>query len=78
MESHFIKNYLEITRNRFDTYKLLAEKTFSQLEDDHFFWAPNENSNSIAVIVQHLHGNMMSRWTDFLNSDGEKERYYFK
>ena len=53
--------------------KMLGEKTFFQLADDKLFWQYNEESNSIATIVKHLWGNMLSRWTDFLTSDGEKE-----
>ena len=51
---------------------MLGDKTFNQLSDDQLFWKVNEESNSIANIVRHLWGNMLSRWTDFLNSDGEK------
>ena len=66
-------SYLESVRKQFLYYKTLAEKSFSQLEPDQLFVALNENTNSIAVIVKHLSGNMLSRWTDFLTSDGEKE-----
>jgi hypothetical protein len=45
----------------------------AQVGDDDLSWLPGPESNSIAVIVQHLHGNMMSRWTDFLTTDGDKE-----
>jgi hypothetical protein len=58
---------------QFEYYKLLGEKTFAQVSDEQLFYAVNEESNSIATIVQHLHGNMMSRWTGFLTTDGEKE-----
>ncbi len=58
---------------QFQYYKLLAEKTFNQLPDEKLFWQYNEESNSIATIVKHLAGNMLSRWTDFLTTDGEKE-----
>ena len=58
---------------QFQYYKHLGEKTFSQLTDEELFWQYNENSNSIAIIVNHLSGNMLSRWTDFLTTDGEKE-----
>lgn len=58
---------------QFEYYKLLGEKTFNQLPDDGLFWQYNEESNSIAIIVKHLWGNMLSRWTNFLTSDGEKE-----
>jgi hypothetical protein len=66
-------NYLESVKKQFEYYKLLGDKTFSQLPDEKLFWQYNENSNSIATIVKHLWGNMLSRWTDFLTSDGEKE-----
>jgi hypothetical protein len=52
---------------------MLGEKTFSQLSDEQLFIQLNEESNSIATIVKHLWGNMLSRWTDFLTTDGEKE-----
>ncbi|WP_333660759.1 DUF1572 family protein [Chishuiella changwenlii] len=64
--------YLESVIKQFEYYKLLGEKTFSQLDDEDLFWKYNEDSNSISVIVNHLSGNMLSRWSDFLNSDGEK------
>ena len=67
------ENFLQTTRKLFTYYKSLGEKTFAQLEDQDLFWQFNPESNSIAVIVNHLHGNMLSRWTDFLTSDGEKE-----
>ncbi len=67
------QNYLESIRKQFEYYKLLGEKTFEQLEDEELFWQYNSDSNSVSVIVNHLWGNMKSRWTDFLSSDGEKE-----
>jgi len=66
-------NYLNSVTKEFSYYKSLGEKTFDQLTDEDFFWQYNEESNSIAIIVNHLNGNMKSRWTNFLNSDGEKE-----
>lgn len=54
-------------------YKQLAEKTFDQLEDKDFLFSPGHESNSIGVIIQHMHGNMLSRWTNFLTEDGEKD-----
>ncbi len=66
-------DYLNSVTKQFEYYKLLGEKTFGQLEDSQLFWQANAESNSIAIIVQHLWGNMMSRWTDFLSSDGEKD-----
>jgi hypothetical protein len=65
--------YLESAIKRLMTYKLLGDKTFEQLEEKDFHFAPNESSNAIAVIIRHLHGNMLSRWTNFLTEDGEKE-----
>lgn len=65
-------DYLENIKKQFKYYKMLGDKTFAQLEDDKLFWQYNADSNSIAVIVKHLRGNMLSRWTDFLTSDGEK------
>ncbi|WP_213278170.1 DUF1572 family protein [Chryseobacterium indologenes] len=57
---------------RFEYYKSLGDKTFGQLTDEQMFWQYNDESNSIAVIVKHLAGNMLSRWTNFLTEDGEK------
>jgi len=65
-------DYLQSTRKQFEYYKMLGEKTFSQLPDHKLFWRYSDESNSIATIVKHLWGNMLSRWTDFLTSDGEK------
>lgn len=66
-------NFLESSIKQFEYYKLLGEKTFEQLNDEQLVWQYNEESNSIATIVKHLWGNMLSRWTDFLTTDGEKE-----
>lgn len=59
-------------KKEFENYKLLAEKAISQLTDKQLFWKPNPTSNSIANIIMHMHGNMVSRWTNFLTEDGEK------
>lgn len=67
------ENYLKSIKKQFEYYKLLGERTFNQLEEKELFWQFNPESNSIAIIVNHLWGNMKSRWTDFLTSDGEKE-----
>ena len=66
-------NYLDSAIKQFEYYKMLGDKTFAQIADDKLFWQFNEDSNSIATIVKHLTGNMLSRWTDFLTTDGEKE-----
>jgi len=67
-----MKTYLESAKKQFNYYKSLGEKTFAQIPDEGLFWQYNEESNSVATIVKHLSGNMLSRWTDFLTSDGEK------
>jgi hypothetical protein len=70
---HMSNDYLESIRKQFEYYKMLGDKTFAQVTDEQLFWQYNEDSNSIAMIVKHLWGNMLSRWTDFLTTDGEKE-----
>lgn len=65
--------FLPNTIKLFRYYKSLGDKSFDQLDEDHLFETPNEVSNSLAIMIKHLHGNMMSRWTDFLTADGEKE-----
>ena len=65
-------NYLESGIKQFQYYKVLGERTFAQLKDEELFWQYNEASNSIGIIVKHLWGNMLSRWTNFLTEDGEK------
>lgn len=67
------KEYLQTAIRRLKYYKDLGDKTFQQLNDWDFHYQPNEESNSIAVIIQHMAGNMLSRWTNFLTEDGEKE-----
>lgn len=67
-----MENFLTSTRKLFQYYKGLGEKTIDQLNDEQINWRPNEASNSVALIVHHLSGNMLSRFTDFLTSDGEK------
>ena len=71
MES-LAQNYLDSTRKQFAYYRLLGTKTLAQLSDEQLAAAPNDASNSIARIVDHLHGNMQSRFTDFWTADGEK------
>lgn len=64
---------LKSVQKQFRYYKLLGEKTFDQLDEEQCLKQFNPESNSIAIIVNHMKGNMLSRWSDFLNSDGEKE-----
>src|SRR3954469_3362838 len=68
LAEHYIKNALK----EFRGMKALADKAVAQVSDEEFFRAIDPESNSIAVILKHMAGNMRSRWTDFLDSDGEK------
>lgn len=72
MSQSIEQNFLESGIKLFRYYKKLGEGAMAQLSDEEVLCKPNELSNSIALIVHHLNGNMLSRWTDFLNSDGEK------
>ena len=72
MSNSVAKNFLDDAIKTFRDYKRLAEGAFAQVSDEQFFAAIDEESNSIAVIVKHMAGNMLSRWTDFLTTDGEK------
>lgn len=65
-------HYLESAIRQFKMYKQLGEKAISQMADEGLAWQPNEESNSVVTIVKHLWGNMLSRWTDFMTTDGEK------
>jgi Protein of unknown function (DUF1572) len=65
--------FLQSAIKRLTYYKELGDKTFIQLTDADLHSSPNDASNSIATIVQHMAGNMLSRWTDFLTTDGEKD-----
>lgn len=64
--------YLVSVKKQMLYYKTIAEKAIEQLEDEQLFFSTNEDSNSIATIMNHMVGNMLSRWTDFLTTDGEK------
>ncbi len=66
-------DHIKSTIPLFQYYKELGDKTFDQLSDKHLFQRLDPDGNSIAIIVNHMWGNMMSRWTDFLTKDGEKE-----
>ena len=65
--------FLDAAIKRATDCKMLGDKVFTQLTDADLHFQYNEESNSIAVIIQHLYGNMLSRWTDFLTTDGEKD-----
>jgi hypothetical protein len=72
MALRFTTSYLEDSLTLFRYYKALAEKAMAQVTDEQLVAVLDEEMNSIAQIVKHMDGNMRSRWTDFLTSDGEK------
>jgi len=72
MTNELAKHYLETALAEFRSLKKLGERALEQLDQDQFFATLDPESNSIAVLVKHLAGNMRSRWVDFLTSDGEK------
>ena len=72
MNEEIIENYLKDALESFRSYKTMAEKAMAQVSDEEFFRAIDAEANSIAAIVKHIGGNLRSRWTDFLTSDGEK------
>jgi len=67
-----MENYLESVIKQFRYYEGLGRQTMKQMDEESLFYEPTDGVNSIAIIVKHLNGNMLSRWTDFLNTDGEK------
>jgi hypothetical protein len=70
---NIVNSYLFSAFKEFQRYETLGRKTMKQLSDKDLFHQPTEEVNSIAAIVKHLNGNMISRWTDFMTEDGEKE-----
>lgn len=67
-----VQNYFEDAIASFKAYKKLADKAIAQLKDEEFFVTLDDEANSVAVVMKHMAGNMFSRWTNFLTSDGEK------
>jgi uncharacterized damage-inducible protein DinB len=72
MALKFTTSYLEDSLTLFRYYKKLAERAMEQVTDEQLYAVLDSESNSIAIIVKHMYGNMRSRWMDFLTSDGEK------
>ena len=72
MSREIIENYLSETVKAFRSYKTLAERAIEQVSDEEFFRTIDTESNSIAAICKHIGGNLRSRWTNFLTTDGEK------
>lgn len=68
----YMEGFLKDCIKRFQYYKELGDKTLDQVSEEELHWIPSSESNSIALIIQHLYGNMKSRWTNFLTEDGEK------
>ena len=66
-------NFLQSSIEIFKQYKSLADKAMQQINEEDFYWQANEQSNNVYLIIKHMQGNMKSRWTDFLTTDGEKE-----
>jgi hypothetical protein len=67
-----VQNYYKDAVSAMRAYKKLAEKAIAQLKEEEFFVTLDEEANSVAIVMKHMAGNMISRWTDFLTSDGEK------
>ena len=72
MNDRLLQDYLPDALSSFRAYKKLADKAIEQTNDEELFVTLDEESNSIAVVMKHMAGNMISRWTDFLTTDGEK------
>ena len=72
MPENINTNYLESIHKLFRYYKSLGEKAMAQINEEQIHWQPNEQTNNVAIIVKHMAGNQLSRWTNFLTEDGEK------
>ena len=72
MNEEITRQYLDDALSSFRAYKKLAENAIEQVNDEEFFITLDAEANSIGLIMKHIAGNLMSRWTDFLTSDGEK------
>lgn len=68
----FKQAYLKCVKGTLESWKDKGDRAMAQLNDKELHWSPNRESNSIAIIVKHISGNMISRWTEFLTLDGEK------
>jgi len=72
MALQFSTSYIDDSLSLFHYYKRLADRAMAQISDEQLFVQLDEEANSIAIVVKHVAGNMQSRWTNFLTSDGEK------
>ena len=68
-----VEEFILFMRENYQKLKTSADKVLNQVDEEQLNWQPDQDSNSIAILMRHLAGNMKSRWTDFLNTDGEKE-----
>ena len=66
-------SYINNIQHQFSYYKSLGDKTIDSLSEEDLYWTANAESNNIATIINHIVGNMLSRWTNFYSEDGEKE-----
>jgi hypothetical protein len=71
-EQNLGNQYLDNSIKAFQSLKSTAEKAMAQLSPEQYHWQPDPESNSVTILIKHLTGNMFSRWTDFLTTDGEK------
>jgi hypothetical protein len=72
MDTNISAEFLKLTNDQFRELKQMGDRSFAQIDEAGMHWTPDPGSNSIALIIQHLHGNMRSRWTQFFSSDLEK------
>src|SRR5512146_1305043 len=72
MMENIVRNFHADAVQSFRNYKKLAERAMDQVSDEEFFATIDAEANSIAVVVKHIAGNLVSRWSDFLTTDGEK------
>ena len=68
-----MNSYLTSIIKQFEYYKSLGDETIARIDEDMIHWSPNNTSNNLCILVKHLSGNMLSRWTNLLTEDGEKE-----
>lgn len=73
MSNDISSEYIRVFKSRFKDMKFTADKAMEKLDEDMLFWSPNEQSISIAIIIMQMSENMVSRWTDFLHPDEEKQ-----
>lgn len=66
------EDFVRVIRKKMQELKHDTEKAMMQMEEQDLFWSPNEQSNSVDILIKHMSGNLISRWTDFLVTDGEK------